>query len=241
MPGRGDQPRPAQRAGHRRGAPTRSRSTFSTRPRPATCWRPASAPPASAAEPAAVDEIVDRCARLPLALAVVAARAAAQPHVPLADLAAELAEDRLEAFADTDPAADLRARLLVVVPHPERRGRRGCSGCSGCIPGPDIDAAAAASLAGVPPSRARPTPGRAGPAPTSSPSTGPGGSRFHDLLRAYAGELAHAHDPAHRRRAALHRVLDHYVHGAHAAARLMTPHRDPIELASAPARRRPRR
>src|SRR5690606_22418116 len=41
------------------------------------------------AEPEAVDAIVDRCAHLPLALSVVAARAAARPDRALAALAAE--------------------------------------------------------------------------------------------------------------------------------------------------------
>jgi transposase InsO family protein len=44
-----------------------------------------------AAEPKAVDEIVVRCARLPLALSIVAARAASHPAFRLDDLAADLA------------------------------------------------------------------------------------------------------------------------------------------------------
>lgn len=43
-----------------------------------------------AAEPEAVDEIINRCERLPIALAVVAARAAACPHSPLRVIAADL-------------------------------------------------------------------------------------------------------------------------------------------------------
>src|SRR5439155_18411831 len=42
------------------------------------------------AEPAAVDQLVHLCARLPLALAVAAARAATEPDLSLATLAAEL-------------------------------------------------------------------------------------------------------------------------------------------------------
>src|SRR6185436_13624139 len=40
--------------------------------------------------------------------AAEAARPAAQPQMALARVAAELAADRLEAFADSDPAADVR-------------------------------------------------------------------------------------------------------------------------------------
>ncbi|HEY0639619.1 MAG TPA: tetratricopeptide repeat protein, partial [Pseudonocardiaceae bacterium] len=43
------------------------------------------------AEPAATEAIITRCARLPLALAIVAARAAGNANLPLAALAAELA------------------------------------------------------------------------------------------------------------------------------------------------------
>src|SRR5262249_57934248 len=42
-----------------------------------------------AAEPEAVEEIADRCSRLPLALAIVAARAATHPAFPLRATAAE--------------------------------------------------------------------------------------------------------------------------------------------------------
>src|SRR5262249_10825295 len=45
--------------------------------------------PRAAAEPDAADEIITLCARLPLALAIAAARAAARPHFTLAELAAE--------------------------------------------------------------------------------------------------------------------------------------------------------
>src|SRR5205807_3369660 len=53
-----------------------------------------------AAQPAAVDEIVNCCARLPLALAIAATRAAIRHDLPLANLVAELrgARDRLDAF-----------------------------------------------------------------------------------------------------------------------------------------------
>jgi tetratricopeptide (TPR) repeat protein len=54
----------------------------------------------------------------------------------------------------------------------------------------------------------------------------PGRYAFHDLLRAYASELLPAGDPD--RPAALDRLYEHYVHTAHAADRLLNPHRDEI-------------
>ena len=102
----------------------------------------------------------------------------------------------------------------------------------GLHPGPDI----AAPRRGQPGRRAArrgpPAAGRADPARTCSPSTPPGRYAFHDLLRAYAAELARP--PTADRRAAwpLRRMLDHYLHTAHAADRLLDPARDPIALAA---------
>ncbi|MFD0200231.1 MULTISPECIES: XRE family transcriptional regulator [Saccharothrix] len=62
------------------------------------------------AEPEAVDEIIDRCGRLPLALAVVAARAGTQPKVPLTVLAQGMrrAGDVLDSLDEPGDPADLR-------------------------------------------------------------------------------------------------------------------------------------
>jgi tetratricopeptide (TPR) repeat protein len=57
---------------------------------------------------------------------------------------------------------------------------------------------------------------------------------FHDLLRTYAAEQAALVDTAADRRAALHRLLDHYLHTARAADALLDPHRDPITLSGPP-------
>jgi tetratricopeptide (TPR) repeat protein len=51
---------------------------------------------------------------------------------------------------------------------------------------------------------------------------------LHDLLRAYAAELA-ATDPPEQR-AARHRLLDHYLHTAHPASVLISGARQPITL-----------
>jgi tetratricopeptide (TPR) repeat protein len=51
---------------------------------------------------------------------------------------------------------------------------------------------------------------------------------FHDLLRAYAADQAEQHDTSYERRGAVHRVLDHYLHTAMAAALRFSPHRPPL-------------
>jgi tetratricopeptide (TPR) repeat protein len=193
-----------------------------------------------AGEPDAVNEIVERCARLPLALAVVAARAAAHPGFPLTTLAAELgeafsgrpgvgsdeAQGRLNAFDGGDPATDVRAVFSWSYRSLTAEAAR-LFRLLGLHPGPDIGVPAAASLAGVSPAQVR---GRLTELARAHLVTehSPGRFTFHDLLRAYAAELAGSVDTEADRRAALGRVLDHYLHSAHAAALLLQPGRDPI-------------
>jgi tetratricopeptide (TPR) repeat protein len=58
----------------------------------------------------------------------------------------------------------------------------------------------------------------------------PGRYAFHDLLRAYAADLAQRIDTDQERHTAAVRMLDHYLHTAHAADRLLLPGRDPVTL-----------
>lgn len=58
----------------------------------------------------------------------------------------------------------------------------------------------------------------------------PGRYVFHDLLHTYAADLAQRIEPDDQRHAATHRMLDHYLHTAYAAALLLDPLRDPITL-----------
>jgi DNA-binding SARP family transcriptional activator len=109
-----------------------------------------------AAEPDATAEIITSCARLPLALSIMAARAAAHPMFPLATFAEELrdAHSRLDALTVEDPATDVRAMFSrsyhSLTPDAALLFR-----LLGLHPGPDITASAAASLAGRPLPRAR--------------------------------------------------------------------------------------
>jgi DNA-binding SARP family transcriptional activator/tetratricopeptide (TPR) repeat protein len=183
-----------------------------------------------AADQQAVDEIVLRCARLPLALAVAAARAATQPGLPLATLAAELrsADAGLEAFSGADPRTDVRAVFswsYRQLSQPAQRLFR----LLGLQPGPDVGLPAAASLAGLPPARARPLLAELVAARLVAEQT-PGRFEFHDLLRAYAIELAETCDPPPHRHDAFRRLLGHYLHSARAADRLLDPYRDPIDV-----------
>ncbi|MET9081779.1 BTAD domain-containing putative transcriptional regulator [Streptomyces sp. NPDC004237] len=176
------------------------------------------------ADPAAVDEIVARCAGLPLALAVVATRAAAHPGFPLAAIADELraAHGSLDAFTDADPAGDVRAvfswSYRALSPGAARLLR-----LLSLHPGPDVTPAAAAAVAGDDPAGVR----RLLAELTRShllTEHAPGRYGCHDLLRTYAAERALEHEDADAREAAVRRLLDHYLHTAHAAGRVYSPY-----------------
>jgi tetratricopeptide (TPR) repeat protein/transcriptional regulator with XRE-family HTH domain len=185
----------------------------------------------AAAEPDAVDQIASLCARLPLALAVAAARAHTRPRFSLAVLAAELSDiaSRLDALDAGDPAIGVRAvfswSYQQLSPETARLFR-----LLGLHPGPDITVPAAASLTAT----LLPAAGQAlreltaANLLTEHPS---GRYAFHDLLRAYAAELAQIGGYEQACKGATDRMLDHYLHTAHAAALLLKPTREPVTLA----------
>ena len=186
------------------------------------------------AEPAAVGEIIEACAGLPLALAVVAAHAAASPRLLLAGLAEELDESRGGLNALDGGASQTNVRAVfswsynALSPAAARFFR-----LLGLHAGPDIGVSAAASLAAEAPSGTRVLLAELARAHLLTEG-GHGRFAFHDLLRAYARELADAHDPTADKRAAVHRVLDHYLHTAYRADQLLRPGReDAIALAPA--------
>ncbi|GIG56613.1 SARP family transcriptional regulator [Longispora fulva] len=176
-----------------------------------------------AAEPDAVADIVGYCARLPLALAIVAARAAARPDFTLAAMADELrAGGVLDTLHGGDVATDLRAvfdwSYRAVSPAAAAMFR-----LLSLHPGPDVGPAVAASLAGVPLAPARAALAELLRAHLLTEHT-PGRYVLHDLLRAFALERAHAHDTEPDRQAALARMFDHFLHTARPAAELLAPY-----------------
>ena len=201
------------------------------------------------AEPDAAAELAAQCARLPLALRVAAELAAASPDSRLAELAGELAGERrrldlLDAGGDERtavrgvfswsyrhlPAAAARAFRLI-----------------GLHPGPDLDAYAVAALtSGV-------ADGESAPVTATEAKDAlallarahlvhpVGGGRYglHDLLRAYARELAAAEDGATGQLAAMTSLLDYYLGVAGAAMDVLVPaernYRPRLEPISTPA------
>jgi DNA-binding XRE family transcriptional regulator len=159
-----------------------------------------------AAHPDATDEVIASCGGLPMALAMVAARAAAHPDFPLTVVAEELRSTRrrLDAFDDdSDPDTSLRSAF---------------AGSYRTLSGP---AARLFRLLGHHPGAGISLPAVAGLLTSSAPDArrllaelvrahlitehAPGRYALHDLLHAYAGELAADLDSPSSQRAVAHR------------------------------------
>ncbi|GIH10337.1 hypothetical protein Rhe02_84040 [Rhizocola hellebori] len=179
------------------------------------------------AEPEAVNEIIGRCARLPLALAIVAARAAMHSRFPISVFVKQLLDmqSRLNALAAGDAFTDIRAVFSWSYRTIESVDAQRLFRLLGLHPGPDVALPAAASLLGVPVVHVVPLLAELTQAHLLAEPT-PGRYTFHDLLRAYASELAGIHDTPAEQRAAIHRMLDHYLHAAHDGDLLLRPHQD---------------
>ncbi|WP_250032218.1 AfsR/SARP family transcriptional regulator [Paractinoplanes maris] len=181
----------------------------------------------AAAEPAALDEIIELCGRLPLALAIVAAGFAVQAGEPLATIATELrrAPRTLSALTDGEPDLDLHAvfgssyrllseaaaRLFRLLP---------------LSPGRHLTVTAAAALTGEPVPQARRH-------LHEISLTGlieqfrPGQYRLHDLIRGYALDLGVDEQTAGE---VTHRILGYYFRTALAANRLVRPGYEPVPV-----------
>ena len=176
------------------------------------------------AEPEAAAALIDQCARLPLALRIAAELAAARRPHPLAELVDELADQR-HRLDLLQPADDERTAVRTVfcwsyrqLPVAEARLFRRL----GLHPGADHDAHAATALAGTDVAVARLELAGLVRAHLATENP-PGRYRMHDLLRVYAVERAHEDEVEPDRRAALTRLLDHYLATAAAAMNLLHP------------------
>ncbi|WP_433791354.1 BTAD domain-containing putative transcriptional regulator [Actinoplanes sp. CA-252034] len=175
-------------------------------------------------EPDAAWALAAACARLPLALRIAAELAADRTDVPLTELVTELGDHqvRLDLLdAGGDPRAEVRAVFswsYQNLPDGAARAFR----LLGLHPGETAHVDAVAALIGGRSAEAR----RMLDVLTRASLVQPGrGGRYgmHDLLRAYAAELAAEHDTEPDRRAALTRLFDHYLAGATTAMATLYP------------------
>ncbi|MGY4769747.1 BTAD domain-containing putative transcriptional regulator [Kribbella sp. CWNU-51] len=178
----------------------------------------------------AATAIAERCGRLPLALAVVAARAALNPTFRLADILTELDESRgrLDAFADADSTVDVRAvfswsyqALTPAAAVPFR--------LLSALPWTSSNLVTIASLTGA----SIPETEQAVAELTSAHlllEPQQGRFAYHDLVRVYALEQRESSDTPGVQREALLRVLDHFVQTAKSADASVNPYRPPVDI-----------
>lgn len=176
-------------------------------------------------EPEAVTTLLERCAGLPLAISVVAARAAAQPNFPLALLAGEFRDEsaRLDALDAGDLTTNVRAAFAVSYRALSTEAAE-VFRLVGLAPGREIGEAAVASLVARPVTTVRRSLRELENAHLLQ-QPAPNRYRLHDLTHLYAAERAREEsgglgdDP-------LTRLMDFYLHTARTAARHLDPHRD---------------
>jgi tetratricopeptide (TPR) repeat protein len=176
------------------------------------------------ADPDSVTALADLCARLPLALRIAAELAAARPAETLAALVAEVRNEqhRLDLLdAGGDPRTSVRAVFswsLDALNTDTARAFRLAS----LHPAADFEPWAVAALVGTTAEQARRQLSDLSRAHLVQPA-GPGRYGLHDLLRAYARDLAARCDGEEETRTALSRLLDHYRYAAAIAMNAVFP------------------
>jgi tetratricopeptide (TPR) repeat protein len=176
-------------------------------------------------DPAATDTLTAHCARLPLALRIAAELAVARPATTLADLADELADGhrKLELLdAGNDPRTAVRSVFSWSYQHLTAEAAS-LFRLLGVHPGADVNTHATAALADISNDRASRLLHVLANAHLVQATT-PSRYRMHDLLRTWARECAMATEPESDHRAALTRLLDHYLHTASTAVDLLYPY-----------------
>ncbi|MET8634385.1 tetratricopeptide repeat protein [Streptomyces sp. NPDC004680] len=170
----------------------------------------------------AAKEIARLCGNLPIALQICGALLADFPGRPLTSMKQALYQahtrlGHLERGARTVTAAfdisyrrltEDQARLFRLIP---------------INPGADVSSRAAAQLAGIEESTADRLLEDLARMHLVEPGDTWGRWRLHDLIRLYADSLGRECRVDDQRDLALGRLLDHYVHGAHAASSYLTP------------------
>jgi tetratricopeptide (TPR) repeat protein len=180
---------------------------------------------------AELTELAAMCGFLPLALRIAAERVLSHPQWTLADLLADLANerDRLDVLsADDDETTAVRAvfswSYRALPPATARMFR-----LLGLHRGTEISTDVAASLAGNTPAAARRLlDSLAGLHLLEEVARDR--YRFHDLLRVYATDRAETDETPDECASATQRMLGWYLYAAEAADKALSPHRERVPL-----------
>ena len=176
-------------------------------------------------------QIAELCDHLPLALRIAGALLRHRPTWTLEHLAAVLRVQRERVPALSDGERDLAAVFDLSYASLDERHRRLWRRL-GLVPGPDLDAYAAAALMNLDPAAAE------GLLQNLVDHNllieyRPSRYRLHDLMRAHARALAAA-DAAADREAVLDRLLHYYAHTAQSASVPVARYRRPVPEGPAP-------
>ncbi|WP_157408336.1 BTAD domain-containing putative transcriptional regulator [Actinoplanes sp. N902-109] len=182
-----------------------------------------------------LDQLIESCGRLPLALAVIAAQLSARPQLSLNTVAAALRDDssRLDAFPGrggvSNPRTAFSWSYRQLTPGAARLFRLLAMALT---PGISVDAAV--SLAGRDRRQVRDELTELAEAALIDEDSD-GIYSSHVLVKSYAKELLSANEPAAEQQAAISRLLQHYLHSAANARRLLAVNRASVELPAPPA------
>jgi tetratricopeptide (TPR) repeat protein len=177
------------------------------------------------AEPEATQELLRRCAYLPLALYIAADRVQASRRLRIADVVRQLSQHALDMLATPDD--DERAAVRVVLSWSYRALDAEAQRCFRLLalhPGHTYTTPSAAALVRFPEEQVRRILHRLAAAHLVD-EAGADRFQFHDLLREYARERAFMADGPADRDAAVRRLLAWYLHTTKAANGRLAPHR----------------
>ncbi|MDH6116805.1 DNA-binding SARP family transcriptional activator [Kitasatospora sp. GAS204A] len=165
--------------------------------------------------------LVELCDKLPLALRIAAARLTSRPGWTIADLVAELSDERTRLLAlDTQGTASVTSALSLTYRHLPPDAAQ-LLGLLAAHPGTEVDALAAAALLGSGTGPARHALGALA-AYHLLGENAPGRYGRHDLIRLFGAQLLAEQGEGGRRGASV-RLLDYYLAAARAAAELVQP------------------
>ncbi|MGW3960026.1 ATP-binding protein [Amycolatopsis sp. NPDC005003] len=172
-------------------------------------------------DPEAIAALIRSCGNYPLALSVAASRAQINSDVPVGEFVTELRDAGLDALDDADPTASL-PEVLSWSLRSLTLEQRSVFALLGIAPGADIGLHAVTHLADLPRAQARKILRQLEDASLLTRRER-GRYLLHDLIRGYAASAAEREIPQEAREAAVRRVVDFYLHTAHAAGRLLEP------------------
>ncbi|WP_250212530.1 ATP-binding protein [Acrocarpospora catenulata] len=173
----------------------------------------------------AAKQLVDLCARVPLALSVAAARLATRPRWPLTEMVEALAQEnqRLSALSVEDDMT-IRAALTLSYQNLSPPEAARLYRLLGLFPGATFDSAAASALVGLPSTETRRLLGVLTDANLLDDVDG-GSYRFHDLVRLHAKEMAEAEEPIAVQEEAMRRAVDWFLRRTRMASHAAAPYR----------------